>query len=444
MGKLLLFVVLVMQTSMAWSYTAKNSTEAILTFKDWVELPDFHSPRAANQAIKEQLNYLFGPLSIGSVLAAPKEDQEISDVQIIQKPDGNYVATYVYKGTIVLKDGPTDQIKLMMPNNPFTIWQASVENLKANQLNPCTDPDYQSEGDFWYFWSPLRPGCNKYLKEGRDYHTIVGHVARKPNMRISFPEYTKLPDENGRIQVTLIMGKDEPSRIRSPYNRKKGHDDLNAINYRKIAAELKQNGFTERQWTNEEIKTVVRKPLSPYPFVLEFSKKFKGPYARELVVQMVYTTIDIASQSNGFHYFLEYALEQSAVTIYDGHSGLGGNLDLSSIRSAVNNSFKFNLNKTRYQIYFFSSCTSYAYYNDVFFAKKVIPGSSDQRGSKYLDILTSGMETPFDGSVKVNLALIQAINYWAATGKKTSYQQLAQRMENMDNLFGVNGDEDNQ
>src|SRR6185295_4508102 len=122
--------------------------------------------------------------------------------------------------------------------------------------------------------------------------------------------------------------------------------------------------------------------------------------------------------------------------------GLGGNLDLGAMREASHNSFQFNFPKNRYQIYFFNSCTSYAYYTDMFFDRKRVKNSADLKGSKYLDILATGLETAFDGSEKTDMALIDAIHQWAKTGQETSYQTLAVRME-ADNLFGINGDEDN-
>lgn len=440
-----------MLTPFASAYTGAGSSEAHLTFQHWVELSEEeHSRAAATAAINAQLAHLFGPLSIGRVLGAPKLDEVISDVviekRILQKAEkdkeeiSQYYAQYSYSGTMVLKNKLTTAIRIPLPNNPWTIWSTSVEN-KKTKINPCTDETYQGEGDFWYFWSPRRKGCGRsVLKEDRDYTFVNAHAAVIPNVTSSYPEYEKLPDEDGNILITLIMGKNEPSRIRDPHNREKLKGEENAKNFRAIEKLLAGMGFTSRIWANEEIKVIVREDLNPYPYVEEFTFRYED--GRTLSIRLVYTVTDIGSQSNGFHYFLENALEKSSVMIYDGHSGLGSNLDLALVRDAVATKFHINLNKTKYQIYFFNSCTSYAYYNDVFFEKKRVPDSKDKKGSKYLDILTTGLETAFDGSVQTNMALINAIHTWASTGEKTSYQDLAKEMES-NNLFGVNGDEDN-
>lgn len=421
------------------SYTGTTSTEAVLSFRHWVMLPEGENSRkAAEYAIEEQLSHVFGAISMGTVRGAPKLDHEITGIRL-EENRGRVIARYNYRGSFVLEKSRARTLSLPLPIDPATIWQVSEEN-KRGRLNPCTDPHYQSPEDFFYFWNPARKGCEGVLKEGRDYTYVTAQVERIQNTKTTYPEYEKLADRNDRIIVTVLMGKDEPSRIRSPYNRKARAKDANAQNFAALARRLEKLGFEGRVWSNEEVKEIVRVPLRLYPFVKEYRYRYGGERARELAVRLVYTTTDIASDATGFHYFLENAMEKSAVMIYDGHSGLGANLDLASIREAVENKFRFNLDKRRYQIYFMNSCTSYAYFNDSFFAKKATV--QDPKGSRYLDILTTGLETAFEGGVEVNMSLIGAIHEWAETGRRTSYQELAAQME-ADNLFGVNGDEDN-
>ena len=453
MRRSLLVLPLLICSPVAFAYTAFGSHEAELTFDHWVKLPDSsHSMKAATDAINDQVQYMYGPMSLGKVLAAPKSDKDVivdGSIKIEQQDDGTYIARYSYDGTIVIKDTSVPLFKLPLPNDPKTFFKTAQDNSHGKE-NPCTDPDYQDEGDFWYFWSVARPGCEgSVLKEGRDYN-FVGHAKVRvlPNVTSSFPDYESLPDQDGHIQITLIMGKDNPSHIKAPRRHKGIPDDINAQNFRKVENELRTMGkesdveFSVSEWTNAQVRTIVKEDLNPLPYVEEFNFRYKGDRARDLTVRMVFTTIDIDHQSNRFHYFLQDATSHSAVMIYDGHSGLGGNIDLQAIREAVQTKIQFRLPKTRYQIFFFNSCTSYAYYNDMFFAKKIIPGSHDKKGSKYLDVMTTGLETAFDGSVETDMAVIQAVNNWAETGNRVSYQELAKKMESK-NLFGINGDEDN-
>ncbi len=57
-------------------------------------------------------------------------------------------------------------------------------------------------------------------------------------------------------------------------------------------------------------------------------------------------------------------------------------------------------------------------------------------------MITTGIETPFEGSAIAILGLINATHQWAYRGTKTGYQELARRLS-LENLIGVNGDEDN-
>jgi hypothetical protein len=137
----------------------------------------------------------------------------------------------------------------------------------------------------------------------------------------------------------------------------------------------------------------------------------------------------INSEDKTFHIRLVDAFENSDILVYDGHSGLGGNLDLESLP-------KINFNKKKYQIYFFNGCSSYPYFNGAFFAAK--------GGTKYLDVVTSGLPTFADTAGPNVMAFLD--NF--IKGKSLSYQTILRGLEvsNEDYgtyLTGVNGDEDN-
>ncbi len=443
--KTLSVLLVIFYSGLVSAYSGANSTEASLRFSHWVDLDEGErSLREVREKIEFQLDHLFGPLSESPVAGAPKLDHEIPEasIKIVQRSDGTWMARYNYSGTVVLQNGPLSQAHFVLPNDPGTIFATSEEN-KRGMKNPCTHDYYQDVTDFWYFWSPARPGCSQVLKGRRDYNQLKAQVIRRPNSRQTYPEYRLLPDRNKRVVITLLMGKAEPHRFRSPYDSNASAYDENAENFQLMAEELEALGFKSRVWSLPKIQSVVKQRTNPYPFVQEFSLKYDGERAREIIVNLVYAQTEIDRRSStGFHYFFEHALERSAIMIYDGHSALGGNLDIQRVRQAEGNVFRINLNKKRYQIFFLNSCTSYAYFNDMFFAMKQIPGSRDRKGSRFLDVLTTGLETAFQGSVATNLALIKAVHTWALAGEQTSYQTLAEEMEN-GNLFGVNGDEDN-
>lgn len=406
-------------------YTAEHSTEAILSFAGQVEWQgERPSTEEAREQIEAQVQHLYGSMSYADVSASPKENHKITAVRITRhaEKESTFTIRYQYRGTVVLEKGPRSKYDVLLPINPDTIYEASM----VGDNNPCTDEHYQSEGDFWYFWSPEREGCR--LKEGRDYLRIASSFERIANQTKSYPEYPRLVDTEGRLTTWIFMGMDDPSNSKDPMVS----DDVNAQTYRTLRKGLLKLGFESREWTKSEIRDLTG---STSPTIEEFTLKAKRA---ELKVFTFFGESGIDERSSPFHHAYRHALEKASVVIYDGHSGLGGHLDLDSIEAA--NGFKIRIPKDRYQIYFFNSCTSYSYFNTAYFEKKKT--ASDRKGTKNLDILTNGLETYFDVMKTMNLVLIDAFKKWAEGTRSASYQELAQAIDT-DNLFGVNGDEDN-
>ncbi|MEK6580420.1 MAG: hypothetical protein AABZ55_14435, partial [Bdellovibrionota bacterium] len=410
---------------------AKNSTEVIMTFSGEVEFKSPSTPNLseARKKIEKQLDHLFGPMSFATYYSVPRGNHEVTNVKIRSEGRKVYHATYDYKGTIVVKNGPTTKYDVTLAINPDTIYEAGMVRRYLKKTYPCTDHHYQSEGDFWYFWNPLQPGCP--LKEGRDYKVVTTSIQRIKNTVKTFPEYSRLEASDGKIEIHLLMGMDEPDK--NSHDPRKSRD-INADNWREFRGHLLQMGFTEREWSDQEIFEIVPRGTER-PFVTEYSKKNATGL---LVLRLFFGPSGIDEKSKAFHYFMKDAVDNASVFIYDGHSGLGGHLDLESIENAEG--FKFAPNKKKYQIYFFDSCTSYTYYNTMYFDRKAT--SSDPKGSKNLDIMTNGLSTLFDVMSRSNLPVVKAIDAWMNHKGSVSYQDLAQEIDSR-NLYGINGDEDN-
>ena len=426
----LIFVVLAcvsaIQAKESIFYSGSDSTEAVMTFQHFVEIDSSTVPssKKAGEKIESQLNHLFGPMGEAEFKAVPRGNHKISNISITKVSGSKYKASYDYAGTIVLQNGPTAEFQIVLPNNPDTIYASAMSGSK----NPCTDPHYQSEGDFWYFWNPAKPGCK--LRENEDYQKIEAKIQRITNTVQTYPEYDRLVDD-GKIEFTVLMGMDNPKLGRDPNKSK----DINADNFVEIKNKLNSWGYTGRKWTKKEIKTFTGKTFKKTPYVEEFSKKIGS---LNIFVTVFFGPSGIDEDSTAFHHFFKSGLEKSSVTIYDGHSGLGGHLDLGSIESTEG--FTIAPKQNRYQIYFFNSCSSYTYYNTMFFDRKIT--SSDPHGTKNLDILTNGLSTYFNVMHDTNMALIQAVDEWASGKSRLSYQAIAKEIDS-GNLFGINGDEDN-
>ena len=404
-------------------YVGSNSTEATLEFAGAVQYESSRTPqeKTLRTVIESQLDHIVGPMSLAQYTAVPKGDHVVTDVKVISKNGTTLTIGYKYSGTIVLQNGPKDTYPIYLPVNPATIYATAMVGTK----NPCTDDHYQTEGDFWYFWSPSREGCT--LKEGKDYNIINAKIKRFVNSKLTYPEYQNLPDENGNITVHVLFGMDDPTLNRNPLNS----TDINAGNYRTFRNYLIKNGYTAKTWSDAEVNAIAKTLDGAAPFVETIQKG-------KLVYRFFYGPTGIDEEALGFHWFYKDALENASIMMYEGHSGLGGHLDLDSIESNLGETINFS---KRYQIYFFDSCTSYRYYNTAYFARKIT--AADPKGTKKLDIFTNGLSTLFDAmpaaSEALAVALEKALNL-AKDGKTfVSYQTLAKQIDS-NNLFGINGD----
>lgn len=418
------------------AFVSKHATEATLRFSHRVEIQSRRKPSAARarEQVELQVQHLFGPLERGKFKAAPKEDHKIRILSTSKKTDGLYEITYEYEGTVVVEKGPRKYLELLLPINPSTIYSDSLVNGK----NPCTDDHYQDEGDFWYFWSPAPtyPDCK--LKEGEHYSRLNGAIERLDgDSRTTYPEYHRLAHK-GAIDIHIFFGMDEAKSDANPYES----NDINAENYVSTREDLEKLGFSVRRWSEKEIRSIAKNTRLPSAFVEEAVKRIPKKDI-EIRVRLFFGQSGIDERSRAFHHFLRDSLERSSILIYDGHSGLGGNLDLDSI--AESTGFRMQPAKGRYQIFFFNSCTSYTYYNALYFQKKRNGRRGknfDPKGTRNLDVMANGLSTYFDVLHNTDMTLIRAVMNWAERSIWTSYRRLATDIDS-DNLFTVNGDEDN-
>ncbi len=409
-------------------YVGSNSTEAKLSFIGAVQVISNTKPleKTLRRIIEAQIEHTIGPMSSAEFTAVPKGDHTISNIKIAQKSGNVMNVTYSYQGNIVLENGPTTSYEIVLPVNPETIYESAM----VGDYNPCTDDHYQSEGDFWYFWNPNNNGCK--LKAGKDFLIVKAKVERYENTELSYPEYHNLPDEKGNVTIHVLFGMDEPAKDRNPLKS----PDINADNYRIVRNDLLKKGYMPTIWTKAEISKIAKTLNGDLPFVETLQKG-------KIVYRFFFGPTGIDEDSLAFHWFYKDAIENASVMIYGGHSGLGGHLDLDAIESNLGEKIKFNTK--RYQIFFFDSCTSYKYYNQMYFERKVT--AQDPKGTKKLDVFTNGLSTYFHvmptSNKAIAVALEKALGYATTGVGYVSYQTLAKQVDS-DNLFGVNGDEDNE
>lgn len=265
----------------------------------------------------------------------------------------------------------------------------------------CTDPHYKSPLDFSYFYNPYR--CPE-LSTAPIAKDVEFKIKRAPQTRW---QNTLMPlteirsdNQNGELVVLYL--------INGFYNDFTSGDSPQAIHrddgwrlYTNIGKKLVHDyGFTEvenlshfRALLGENQKHM--NLLTPVALANDTQRRYFATYVKQAgsktyVVRKALFDTSNEERSNPLRSFLKFwkeAWENGDFIYYGGHSGSGASLDTSVILgnlAAIDiENVHFRQNKT--QIAFFDSCSSYAYYQDMYMQKKPVG----------LHLLTYGMVSLF-------------------------------------------------
>ncbi|MFH1619156.1 MAG: hypothetical protein ABIG11_04560 [bacterium] len=312
----------------------------------------------------------------------------------------SYDDIMVFSKSLLSGSGP-QRIKFVLPKDPVTIYKKGL----ADGKNLCTDEHYNAETDFWYFWNPYQRGCPI---DDEDLVTVQAHLKPIDITRggDTYPEYTRLYGGGEALQVTYLAS----------VNKNFEDEDAGKQNFQNAFLRLCAAGF---EVTMDE----------PYHKRLSFFADAKR------------TSVDMRLMDPNSWEFGEAAahgMETADIFLYDGHSGLGGNLNITYLSQIIGRPLTL---PKKYQIFFFRGCSTYAYYNSAYFELK--RSDSDPNGTKNLDIITTGIGASFIVGAKTDVDFLTSI----AFGQRPSWQTIIDTINTAEGrlsaLTHVNGDEDN-
>ncbi|MFN8945904.1 MAG: hypothetical protein ACK5WZ_14910 [Pseudobdellovibrionaceae bacterium] len=385
--------------------------------------------------LRQSAYYMSGPLQFNSPKAGPKFDHSVRIISIVQGQN-SWVAKYQFTGTFIVENKNTQNLKLYVPRSIRQIYKQSLVPAaltKAGQ-NPCIQDsfeDHMNETYFWYFWNPNKKGCP--LKAGIHYDIITPKIEVLNAMTVeSYPEYSRLPNSNGDLEMLLVFGADKDALgMKAP----ESNNDHNAGNFRNVLKNLKKQGFVNRRWTADDFQFFCKTNSTTTQTIEELTRMDGN---RQITIRMLWGTSSVGKQSYPFHCLLNHAVANASVVIYNGHSGLGASVFLQQLKQDVN--LPFYMNTNQYQIFAFNGCSSYGYYNLDFFQEKKT--ASDPQGTKNLDVITNGIAGNFYDLGKMTMSVVDSVLDWSSEGERTSYQEIIRRMKTP-YMTAVNGDEDN-
>lgn len=245
----------------------------------------------------------------------------------------------------------------------------------------CTDPHYESFGDYWYFWNPYQAGCDYLL---RSPYTKQVALKIKPGRQVN---------EDVNVRLDLLRGDNGNGELFSIYvihgfNESADAKDDGRLNFEELNEYLRGAGFVE---------SIERKnPKRPlYTYTKEL--RIRGGQKVQVEVKHLLVDTDLESRGTTFAKFFKEAVYSADVIVYGGHSGLGANLDIPSLEEKAG---KFKFNSKKRQIFYFDSCSSYSYYLESFAAEKT---------KSKIDVITNGLSSYFETSQSVLEGLFESL-----------------------------------
>jgi len=404
-------------------FGAKNQ-EAKFTFETQIFIP-LSKGTPTDQMIQSEFKiyskYMLGQMRRTTNNASAVYPTFSVHINKFEKASDTFNRVYVqFSGKGVFSPSQTNYT-FLIPTYAPQIFQ------KSNSLCTEADSDKIDDGNFWYHWDPKKSGCP--LIEGTDYSVVTAPLSYLANTNLTYPEYDRLI-RNGQLRMTLFFGLSDYDDTN--WNPNTNTSDWGAIGFKQEREALMKFGFQSQIWSETDIRKWYNPtPGQPLPYIETLSKN--TPHGL-LTLRLFLGNTGFDHDSKAFHLFLKDALWNDSSIIYNGHSGIGKNLDIPQIANL--RGYKLPISND-YQILFLGSCVPYAYYTALFFHKK--SSSLDLTGTKGLDIITYGNESTFANvdDIRLTTALIKYMD----TGYRTSYQDIIQNEANF--FLGVNGDEDN-
>lgn len=404
-------------------YYGADHSEAEINIIGFIVVDQTGAPTKSqlDPLIRLQMRYMLGLMRSREQQAAalyPKWTFSILETKKIAA--GSYSVKYHLKTKGVFATGTTEYT-FTLPYNPKKIFKQAQGKCMESKAE---------ESNFWYHWEPLLNDCP--LKENIDYYNYTTDITPIINTIETYPEYDKLLNANKTINMTMFFGFEKYGLQKwTPDEGENKDEDWGIKGYNKQRQFLKSLGFTETIWTQQQIKTLYKAKDRFVPYITEFNLTGRTANIR---IRLILADTGFNYNSLAFHTLLKDAFTKESVIVYNGHSGIGHNLDLGAIEKQRGFRFTFN---PKYQILFLGSCVPYSYYTEMFFSKKKT--ASDPRGSLNLDILSYGKEAIFGNNE--DQALTRALVKYALRGERQSYQRIIRSSPNY--FFGVNGDENN-
>lgn len=287
---------------------------------------------------------------------------------------------------------------------------------------------------YWFDYEPDREGCSLSQE---DVFTANAKVSLSDkNTHDKFPRYDKLW-EDGALRFLAVFGKDDPSGgdldVGVQGFRIFLADAYKALNKPKVlpasvsvrpVGDPDGSGYVEISGGNENPDIELEGML---------------PTGKRVIVHAI--LIDSINDSGAVSKFearsgksftkrMDELFPTADVLLYNGHSGLGGNVQ----RFVRLGHFK----PGQYQIFYFSGCASFAYMDQTLPKRRREVNPSDPRGTEFMEIISNSVPPQWFSMAQNTSVLLRSL----VAEPAMNYEQILGKM-NQSGIPNVTGEEDN-
>ena len=334
-------------TSDMQEYFGAKNQEAEFTFETQIFIP-VSKGTPTNELIKSEFKsyaqYMLGQMRRNSESPAAVYPKYTVRVNKFEKASDKFYRVYVqFTGKGVFAPHQKDYTFLV----PF--YTNDFFNKSKGQCMESTNVD---SGNFWYHWEPKKEGCP--LIADQDFSVITTSLNYIPNTTSTYPEYEKLV-RNNELRMTVFFGLENYDE--TDWSPETNTKDWGGIGYRQQKTMLLDMGFQSYVWSEEEVRKWYNPSAGkPIPYLETFTQETpRGT----MTVRLFLGDTGLEHDSKAFHIFLKDAIWNDSSVVYNGHSGIGKNLDIPQIASY--RGFKLPISND-YQVFFLGSCVPYSYY----------------------------------------------------------------------------------
>lgn len=368
--------------------------------------------------IKDQLKFLYGGMALEKPHASPQQQFKI-EIQKIRLEDGYLKIDYNFVG-IFLIESPAKNLKFYLPIRPYEIYDKSLSSFIARTRYPCTNRKYKDEKYFWYYFNPL--GSNCPLEYGVDYLEVKPLVLTAKNNKIQSAQlnskmqsWKSLVQQDKAIKATVLFGMDDLKNSGSPDSSA----DMMAIEYNKLKQLLLDQGFLSLKWRakdflNSDLKYLVKPGVNSLPHLESFKKTIDN---KNIQINLAFVASSFPDNL-AMGLILRNSMMEDHITIYNGHAGFGGNLDLNQFKQSYGLNFYKSYLKPN--ILFLNSCSSYSYYRDTY---SVL--------NPNMILITNGLETTMKSILKSNQKILNTLLFFKSIDSDSEIELV---LENSDSL----------